>query len=247
MSLFSRRPAEEVERVMAKALALANRLAYVELFTVLELTPERLDASLRVLPPPFTARILSTDEVHGYAADEATGLGRAFVQDSLAHGDVCVAIFDGDRLANYGWYSTAPTRTITELEVRIAEGRLYGHHDYTLPTFRGRRLHGLNKAWALEHLCGGRPLVALVAGDNLTSMHSMRRMGHVVLGRIAVVGKLGRFYVHADAGCRAAGISLGPRLPNVRTTIIPALRPTPVRKLTAVRPASEPARASRVP
>src|SRR4051794_7376168 len=107
-----------------------NRLCYFEAFEVLRLTPASVSPRFAdAVLEPFSARLLSADEVRAYALNPTTGLNRPAIAEAVAHGDHCVALFHRGRLANYGWYSTQPTRTTDELAVHFDERLYYAHHD----------------------------------------------------------------------------------------------------------------------
>src|SRR6266545_4993369 len=56
----------------------------------------------------FAARFLARREVLAHALPEYE-LTPEFAEEAIDKGDECFALFDGDRLASFGWYSNQPT------------------------------------------------------------------------------------------------------------------------------------------
>ena len=78
--------------------------------------------------------------------------GVRLVEEALASGHRCSAVFDGERLANYGWYGPPPCRVNRTFRVAFRGPWLYKHHGFTAPEYRGRRLHALGIQASMREL-----------------------------------------------------------------------------------------------
>jgi hypothetical protein len=137
-----------------------------------------------------------------------------FIRSALAKGDRCYGALDGTRVAAYGWYSTRPTLVTEGLELRFGEGWAYMYKGYTLPEYRGRRLHGLGMARAMRayEAEGKKGLVSYVDAMNEASLKSCRRMGYRDLGLLLGARVAGRWVTTASRACEPYGLTLAPVL-----------------------------------
>lgn len=188
----------------------ANRLGYFQLLkcvTIAEPPAEYLDAG-----PKYVCRFLTPEELFHYSADPANKLSADFLRDALAKGDECYAILDGAKLASYGWYSTGATEIEDGgLAISFAKGWVYMYKGYTLPAYRGQRLHAIGMARSLEEYRkrGCRGIVSYVAANNHSSLKSCYRMGYRDFGTIAIrrFGG-GPFRIWHSPGCAAYGVKV---------------------------------------
>lgn len=160
-------------------------------------------------------RFLDEREIHVLAKDASYQLKQGFVDELLGHGDRCLAVLDGGKVASFTWYSSKPTRVTNEFALHFEEtGLVYMHKGFTHADYRGRRLYGLGIHHALTQLvgAGARGLIALVELNNLGARRAMHRLGYVRAGRACLFGRLGHYVSYGDAGWRAERLSLRPRI-----------------------------------
>jgi hypothetical protein len=123
---------------------------------------------------------------------------------ALARGEECFALFDGDLLASLGWYARVPTPIDDEMLLHFDPAWVYMHRGYTIPAYRGRRLHGMGMSLALRHYTreGANGLVSFVEFNNLQSLKSVSRMGYRIFGSIYLATVGGRPRSWSSPGCR---------------------------------------------
>lgn len=178
-------------------------------FTARFAHPLEILACARGAPPAFS----------GTGQDQADGSARAggdhdmtqeFAEEALARGDECFALFDGRRLASYGWYSRRPTRISDGLVLHFDPGWVYMYKGYTQPAYRGMRLHGIGMSLALRAYTerGARGLISYVKSNNFQSLRSIERMGYRIFGDIYLARVLGKPVVWTTPTCRAYGFRL---------------------------------------
>jgi RimJ/RimL family protein N-acetyltransferase len=165
------------------------------------------DIDPRLLDPgEFAARFATRDELLAAAArpEIAQEMSPAFVESALARGDDCFALFDGEALAAFGWYSAQPTPISDDLVLHFDPTWIYMYKGYTLPAYRGKRLHGVGMSMALADYAqrGARGLIAYVNSNNFQSLRSIRRMGYRVFGEVLVLRAFGRVLTWSTPGCR---------------------------------------------
>jgi hypothetical protein len=174
---------------------------------------ERPRAEFLECPRRFTPMFLSPGMLREFAGDPETRLSSEFVEAAIAAGDECFAILENGALAAYGWYASRPTRIDPpELRLRFSYDYVYMYNGYTLPRWRGQRLHAIGMTLALRDYLrrGRRGLVSYVESNNFDSLKSCRRMGYVEIGSIFVVRLAGRYRARSSRGCRRLGFRVEP-------------------------------------
>jgi len=160
--------------VESTAYRLARRYARLRFFHVVELRPEALNEAALELPPGCSIRRLDAGEVRASIASFPEPPTPTFIDQALAKGDCCIAIFDGARMVCSGWYSRQPTGLFDGLAVRITGAAVYAYKLYTASDHRGRRLMASNQAHALRTLLPDAPprLFSCVEAANHASLQS---------------------------------------------------------------------------
>jgi GNAT superfamily N-acetyltransferase len=188
----------------------ANHLTEVVVLDAVAITPSMLAEKFRGDPSRPPGRMVDAKAMEPYASDPANALALDFLDDAEKRGDRCYAIFDGDTLASYGWYATKPTR----LSEFPGDGILYFdpkyaymHNGFTRPEYRGKRLHAVGMAAALEECAksGLDGLVSYVASSNFASLKSCERMGYERFGRLFMAKVGSQRMWHCSASCARYG------------------------------------------
>jgi hypothetical protein len=149
-------------------------------------------------------RLLTLPESREYQIE------RDFLYEAIDKGDECFAIFDGHRLASYGWYSTRPTKMNEDLELHFDERYVYMYKGYTHQQDRGQRLHAIGMTTALNHYLnrGYRGIVSWVEANNVKSLRSCYRMGYKDFGEIFIFKLFRNHYIHCSEGCKDYGFKI---------------------------------------
>lgn len=127
----------------------------------------------------FRGRFVSADELARTHANTHE-LSAAFLRRAELRGDRCYAMFDGDALASYGWYSDLPCEIeIEHLVLHFDPSYTYMYKGYTVPAYRGARLHAVGMCQALRAFTaeGRAGLISYVQSNNFASLRSAARMG----------------------------------------------------------------------
>ncbi|SDI20470.1 GNAT family N-acetyltransferase [Pseudomonas panipatensis] len=194
--------------------ALLKVVNSVLLFKILRgLTLQKVDPRFLELPAHYRGLFLSEAMLRHYASDPRNELPEDFLDAALAKGDQCYGIFDGERLASYGWYSRKPTHIEPEvLDLHFAAGYVYMYKGFTHHDYRGQRLHAIGMNLALQHYleAGAKGLVSYVESANFDSLKSCYRLGYVDTGSIYLMRLFGRYLSFASGGCRPFGLALKP-------------------------------------
>jgi hypothetical protein len=164
------------------------------------------------LEPPFHSLRLSEEALIRFAADPQSDLTEAFVRAACAKGDRCYGILDGERLAGYGWCSSTSTVLWPGVAVTFPSEWIYLYKAFTLPEYRGRRLHSHLTALRLADGAARNTVGALacVEIDNLASSRSCMRLGASRVGTLAALRICGRYFTSSTAGCRQRGVRILP-------------------------------------
>lgn len=191
----------------------ANKMTDVRVLCGMALTMDTVDPSFLEESAGMTWGFLSEEQLEASLGQGTEkDMDRDFIRQAIAKGDRCYGALDGDRIAAYGWYSTRPTTVTDGLVLRFDQAWAYMYKGYTLPEYRGRRLHGLAMARAMRAYVeeGKKGLVSYVDASNEASLKSCRRMGYREMGLLLGALVAGRWMTHATGGCAAYGLALEP-------------------------------------
>src|SRR5262249_28103377 len=143
------------------------------------------------------------------------GMDAEFIDQALARGDRCYGAIDGDTIVAYGWYSTKPTPVTAiseDMVLHFDSAYAYMYRGYTLPAYRGKRLHGIGMARAMEAYVreGSRGLVSVVDAANFASLASCYRLGYRSFGQIICARIAGQYFTFATGGCEEYSFRIDP-------------------------------------
>ena len=194
--------------LQAAAQGAVNRVAFFRVLKCIQVS--EVDPSYLAIDPRFQHGFLDGATLRRFGDDPKYDLSREFLDEALAKGDECYGFLDGDRLASFGWYSAVPTKIADSLRFCFDRRYVYMYKGYTDPDYRGQRLHALGMTSALKQFRerGAAGLVSYVYTTNFDSLRSCYRMGYTDVGQIYCLRAGGCYWIHPDAGCRKAGISL---------------------------------------
>ncbi|HKY34215.1 MAG TPA: GNAT family N-acetyltransferase [Candidatus Polarisedimenticolia bacterium] len=192
---------------------IANRSGRLMVLQMMKVTMESLDPEFLARGAPwerFQGSFLDEAAVRRHGIDPANEMAPRFLEEALAKRDRCYALMDGDRLAAYGWYSTRETALGDGLTLSYGPQWVYMYKGFTHPAYRGLRLHARGMAGALQATAseGYRGLLSFVEANNFSSLRSVHRMGYRDIGRIVVLGILGRHWISVAPECRPYGLEL---------------------------------------
>ena len=141
----------------------------------------------------FEFRFITANEIRAAASDPANDLD-ADIAGRLESGrNFCFGAFDRGRLANYSWYALGQV----EPEHSFGAGlvlpgdAVYLYKAFTLPAYRGHRLHQatVHRALPVFVRLGIRRLIAIVEYGEWASLRSHDRMGCRRAGRFYLLGQ----------------------------------------------------------
>jgi hypothetical protein len=192
----------------AKGLLILGNAVDFHALRVLVVEHPRLDLTLP--SRRYTYGFLGEGAIRRFAQDPVCDMTPAFLDDALSRGDRCHAILDGDVLASFRWYSRHLTIMEHGLACRPDPRHAYAYHGFTRPQYRGRRLHAIGAARALDVLRteGIIGLLGVADAANLSSLKSHVHMGAEDIGGCYVLRAGGRSFLRVDASVVRRGIGI---------------------------------------
>jgi hypothetical protein len=165
-------------------------------------SPEMFEA------PGFEGRFLSPRELMAAARAGAHDFGFELLARAAERGDRCYGMFDGGTLASHGWYAEQPTPINDHYMLHFDPAYTYMFKGYTLPAYRGRRLHAIGKCRALRAFTveGKKGLVSYAASNNFASLRSCARMGYQIFGNLYLARAGEHAFAFASGGCLRYGV-----------------------------------------
>lgn len=164
------------------------------------------DAPVPELPEGMSARIASEDELMAAAARPEMGFDPQQIRAALDRGDLCGAVFDGERMVSYVWRSFSTAPHLPHLWVAVEKPYRYGYKGFTHPDYRGRRL--LDAATRVtERVCLERGFthgVGFIETHNYASVVSDLRRGNRCVGWAGYLTVFGRTWPFRTPGVRAS-------------------------------------------
>lgn len=187
-----------------------NKIFYFNALTGMTLDVKDISKDFFEIPEGYSAKFLSAEESHAISQNPENDLPADFVDLALSKGDRCFAVLHADKLASYGWYSSRPTIFSNKWVLNFDPSWVYMYRGYTLPAYRGKRLHAIGIALALRYYSenGSKGLISYVEIANISSLKSVYRMGYKPIGHIFIVGEGSFSKSFATAGCRKLGLEL---------------------------------------
>lgn len=171
---------------------------------------------------PFAARFCTRSELMRAVglAEVRAEMSAEFVDQALSRGDECFGIFDEDKLASFGWYSSRPTTIEADLALHFDPAWVYMYKGFTLGAYRGKRLHGIGMSLALREYTqrGSRGLISYVEGNNFASLRSTEKMGYKQFGAVYMARVRGRALTWSSPGCKPYGFRVEWRDPTASCT-----------------------------
>ena len=158
----------------------------------------------------FDARFVGADELAKFAYEPAYNISIDFLHKTRVRGDRCYALFDGELLAAYGWYSDLPTPIDERFVFHFDRAYTYMYGGYTLPAYRGKRLHAVGMCLALRAITeeGKKGLISHVFSNNFASLQSVTRMGYRIFGEVYLFRAGNYCFAYATNGCRNYGFGV---------------------------------------
>jgi hypothetical protein len=179
------------------------------------------------LPDGITLAIVPPGKLLDAAADPALEMEPDFVRAALARGDLAFGAFDGDRLIAYVWRTFTAAPHEEDLWVRVDPPCHYAYNAFTLPPYRGKRIH-----IALSLLCdkyfielGYTAEVGFSEISNYPSIAAGEFLGRRRVGFAGYVKCFGRYISFRTPGVKKLGFEFfePPRHPG--STIPPDRQP----------------------
>lgn len=81
-------------------------------------------------------RMATLPELSKAVADSGLELDIEWAKQAFARGDICYAVFEGERILTYTWRAFQPTPHEKGLEIRFNPRYVYGYYAYTHPLYR---------------------------------------------------------------------------------------------------------------
>ena len=166
-----------------------HRVAGYAAYACLELPAGAAPPSLPKVPG-VGCRELALTEMARYGEDPVYEFDSSFIPEAMERGDCCMGVFAGDKLVSYSFNTPFATTFHPTLRYHFPEGSIYHFKAFTIPEWRGKRLHALNVAAALAKFRrqpGYSGLVTLVNEANHPSLRSFERLGFRVAHRFYVL------------------------------------------------------------
>jgi GNAT superfamily N-acetyltransferase len=139
----------------------------------------------------YEFRFLTVEEVLQAAADPATELDRSIAARLESCDNFCFGAFDHGRLVNYSWFALRQIEPEHSFGAGliVPSDSIYLHTAFTLPDYRGRRLHqaAIHRAAAYFAGIGLHRLFAIIEIGNNPSLRSHRRLGCQKVGRFSLL------------------------------------------------------------
>ncbi|HMH17908.1 MAG TPA: hypothetical protein VK572_07135 [Burkholderiales bacterium] len=155
----------------------------------------------------FEARFVGEDELAKFARDGNHDFSIEFLREARARGDRCYALFDREVLASYSWYSSLPTPIDGHFVLHFDRSYAHMYKDYTLPAYRGKRLHAVGMCRALRAFTaeGKKGLISYVFSNKLASLRSVVHLGYRIFGEVYVLRAGSLSLTYATTRCRDYG------------------------------------------
>jgi hypothetical protein len=164
-----------------------NKVFLYQALRGLWITLPDLDQAFLEAPPQYEARFLEPHELMGTVRCNKYELSAEFVRHALEKGDKCALS--------------------EELVLHFDPSFAYMYKGFTLPEYRGQRLHAIGMSRALREYTelGCKGMVSYVESNNFPSLRSCYRMGYKNFGTIYFARMIGQYLIYGTPGCLEFG------------------------------------------
>lgn len=194
---------ETFNEIVIKAI---NFIFFFKIYRCMILTMKTIDKNYLYNNIEYNYHFIEINKLLNYSKKELD-MTYNFIKKAIEKNDYCYGIFKDDELISYGWYSNKTTEITDDLQIQFKSNYIYQYKGFTISEFRGKRLHAIGMAKALQSLSdsGVDGLLAIVESTNYNSRKSVYRMGYRDFGKI-IVFKIGKQYRFIDLGqCKDYG------------------------------------------
>jgi RimJ/RimL family protein N-acetyltransferase len=151
--------------------------------------------------------VMAEAQLLAACADADLDLNESQVRAALRRGDVCVGVFDGDRVIGYVWYAFQPAPYAAGILVEFDARTRYLYKTWLRPSHRGRGIAPELYVRA-EALCpreGRGAGVTIAHVDNTASIRAMERAGWRRVGYAGCLARFGRVLSFSSFGAWTYG------------------------------------------
>jgi GNAT superfamily N-acetyltransferase len=210
------------------ACGVAHRTVGFKALRGMTLEPDDIDPTYLGDAPGFSHHACGALEF-ALLPDAPKLASEEFFSGASVRGDRCHYMADGDRVASYGWYATAPVPAFDDTWIHFSPAYVYMYKGFTLPEYRGKQLHayGMARAATEARAQGYTGLISYVEMQNEGSLRSVARLGYRTFGTCVRLRVFGRTLISSSAGCRPYAFKLSVSSEPVvrggnRESVIPA-------------------------
>jgi hypothetical protein len=173
-------------------------------FSWVVVRPLQRDPDFPPLAEGREARIASTEELIAAAADPVNDMNSTWLRKAHDRGELCAAVFEGDKILSYTWRAFGPTPHEQGLEVRFSPQYVYGFYAYTRPECRCQGLQHAADFVSDSRLIemGYTHGIGFIETHNYPSMISQRKRGAYRVGYAGYLYLLGRVYTFQSPGAK---------------------------------------------
>lgn len=160
-----------------------------------------------MLGPNREVRAATLDELITAASDSRSNLDAQWVREAHARGEVCYAVFEGDRILSYSWRTLHPTPHEKGLEIRFNPGYVYGYYAFTHPLHRRQGLQNAVDYYSDHHLKeqGYQYGLGFIETYNYASLIAQRKRGARKVGYAGYLTLFGRVFTFRSPGAKKYG------------------------------------------
>jgi len=197
--------------VLHSAYIILNRLIGLKLYYCVELRQKNINSKYFKIDNQFQFTKLDFKQLSEYCDREGYRLSKKFLNTAEMKSDLCYGFFNNRKLVAYNWFYRKPTLVGDgKFEMRFGDEYLFMSWGYTLPDFRGQRLHAVGMANALQKLSKNRykGLVGIIAGNNFDSLNSCIRLGFKRVGNFICAKIFKRYFIFSTGKNKHLGFEL---------------------------------------
>lgn len=197
-----------------------NRLFGMMILNVVVLSADTVNAESLENSYQYRIGFIDAAPLRSLAEKYPDAVSDSFIDSAFKEGDRCFGIIDGDNLVSFGWYSHHATPINERLRFHFDPTYVYMYKGYTVPGYRGQKLHALGMAHALlaSHDEGDKGIVSYIEANNFRSISSCERLGYKLVGRIYTCKLFGRYLSYVTRGCKPYKVSARPYITMPKTT-----------------------------
>jgi hypothetical protein len=187
---------------------LLNKIFFFDCLNIIILDRNHVKFPKDVDPDKLAFRFATLNDLIDLKQQSTWGVTDELLKQ-FKDGDRCLLVYVGSELGGYTWaHLDSKPELIPGFSIRLPDSYVYNYAGFTLPKFRGLKLHSCRHHYLVSHplFANKQGLLGYVKYTNWAAINGLTRSGFRTIGRIYLFGRQSRYCSFIAKTIRELGI-----------------------------------------